>query len=327
MNVPTVSVIIPCYNSERFIRTTLESILAQDFADMDVVAVDDGSTDNTSDILAEYEQIIRVIRGPNRGVSSARNIGTWAAKGRYIQYVDSDDLLVEGTVAARISELEKSHADVAYTDWQYFEEGPSGRYEKGAIVRRSIESMHEDAEIALFTNFWAPPAAYLYRREIVERIGGWNERLPVIQDARFAFDAAFHGGKFIHVKGVGAYYRRHRKSGLSRTNYLKFETDVLINALEVEGMWARRGNPTSGQRKALFGVYNYVARPLFFRDEKMFTLALRGLYRYERGFTARWPKVVGMLAKIFGFGVARRIVRIMKIGPTLHEIEGGKSRQ
>lgn len=98
---PLLSIIIPCYNSGRFIGNTLEMLLRQDLSECEVIAVNDGSTDDTLDILRRYasrDDRITVIDQPNRGVSAARNTATTAATGHYVQYLDSDDTLPDGTL-------------------------------------------------------------------------------------------------------------------------------------------------------------------------------------------------------------------------------------
>lgn len=88
-----ISVIIPLYNKEKSITTTLESILAQTYTDYEVVVVDDGSTDNSANIVRKLSnEKIRLISQPNGGVSAARNAGIMAAKGDYIAFLDADDL-------------------------------------------------------------------------------------------------------------------------------------------------------------------------------------------------------------------------------------------
>ena len=84
-----------------------------------------------------------------------------------------------------------------------------GAFEVRERIIRRIEDVHIIPEIALITQFWAPPAATTYRRSIVQKIGGWKEWLPIIQDARFLQDAALVGGRFVYVSGVGAKYRVH----------------------------------------------------------------------------------------------------------------------
>jgi len=89
---PKVSVVIPTYNSAQFIVETLESVFAQTYEDYEIIVVDDGSTDNTREVLKPYMSRIRYIYKENGGASSARNLGIKSAEGEYIAFLDSDDL-------------------------------------------------------------------------------------------------------------------------------------------------------------------------------------------------------------------------------------------
>ena len=89
---PLVSVIIPTYNRAWVLKEAIDSVLAQEFKDFELIVVDDGSTDNTGEILDSYEQDILVVRQSNKGVSAARNRGIIEAAGRLVAFLDSDDL-------------------------------------------------------------------------------------------------------------------------------------------------------------------------------------------------------------------------------------------
>src|SRR4051794_10354756 len=89
---PTVSVIVPAYNYERYLSLAIESALAQTHSPLEVIVVDDGSTDDTPRVLAAYGDRIRAIRQPNQGAGAARNTGIAASRGDYLAFLDSDDL-------------------------------------------------------------------------------------------------------------------------------------------------------------------------------------------------------------------------------------------
>lgn len=92
-----MSIIIPCYNSDRFINNTIKMLLCQDLSDCELILVDDGSIDSTLQVLQKYESSdsnVRVISQLNQGVSAARNTGMLAARGKYIYFLDSDDTLL-----------------------------------------------------------------------------------------------------------------------------------------------------------------------------------------------------------------------------------------
>ena len=93
MTVPRVSILIPCYNGESFVREAIDSALNQTWANVEVVVVDDGSTDNSVDILKSYGDRIICETGPNRGACAARNRAFELSSGDLIQYLDADDKL------------------------------------------------------------------------------------------------------------------------------------------------------------------------------------------------------------------------------------------
>ena len=112
----------------------------------------------------------------------------------------------------------------AYGDWMRFTEND--------FVYKELEMVEREMtlrpEIELITDFWTPLAALLYTRTIANKIGGWNTALPVIQDARYALDAAIHQAKFIYTPGVMGYYRVHETGSLSTRNRFNFMNDCPI---------------------------------------------------------------------------------------------------
>lgn len=254
-----ISVIIPCYNAEQTIGATISSALEQD-VEKEIIVVDDGSTDSSQTVIRKFGDRINAIRTPNRGASAARESGTSVARGAYAQYLDSDDLLTPGTLGARLRALEQHRADVAHTDWQKLERREGGGDILGDIMRPNIPAIERDVEAATATSdFWAPPAALLYRREIVDRIGGWHMGMPVIQDARYLFDAARHKARFIYVPEIGAYYNV-RQDSLSRRNLKRFITDCSLNTAEIEILWREQGALSSSRVDALARMWSHVVK-------------------------------------------------------------------
>ncbi len=253
---PLVSVVIPAWNAAEWIGETVQSAVSQAGANVEVIVVDDGSTDDTAAVAAQAGgDTVRVLRQPNGGASRARNAGTAVARGAFIQYLDADDLLTSGTIARRVACLESAAADVAYCDWAMWERD-GGAFVEREIVKRTIGP---DAALDLVVEAWWPPAALLYRRTLVDRIGPWREDLPVIQDARFLQDAAFAGGTFVHVPGVGARYRVLSGTSLSRRDRPAFLDDCFRNVVMIEALWSRGGELTSARRRGLARVFSHVA--------------------------------------------------------------------
>lgn len=111
-----ISVIVPAYNVEAYIADCLESILSQSYADLEIIVVNDGSTDRTLDIIEEYaskDNRLRIISQPNGGPSVARNKGLEMAQGEWLMFVDSDDLLLPGAIESLLHLAQATQSDIA----------------------------------------------------------------------------------------------------------------------------------------------------------------------------------------------------------------------
>jgi glycosyltransferase involved in cell wall biosynthesis len=285
--MPAVSVVIPCYNAARWLPATLASVQSQRGVDFEVILVDDGSTDGSAEVAGRVCPEARIIRTENRGASAARNLGTAQVRGEFVQYLDADDLLAPDKLRTQLATLEHSGADVAYGDWQKLAEQQSGDFVEGEIIRRQL---NDDPAIALLTFFWCPPAAYLFRRGIVDKVGSWNLRLPVIQDARFALDCALHQAKFVYCPGLMAFYRDHYRSSLSKRDNTAFVRDCLTNALEVKEYWERQGSFSGQQRNAVRSALHFVVMGACGKDPVTYQRACEAIAEFTPGFTpgANW---------------------------------------
>lgn len=295
-----ISVLIPCYNAANWITETLQSVVKQELDDLEIVLIDDGSTDESAKIVMRDFPFVRLIRTKNQGASKARSLGTSESSGEFIQYLDADDLLAPGKLKRQLEILQISGADVAYGDWQEVINTSNGRCVQGRVYKRKMQL----PEIELFTDFWCPPAVYLFRRSIVEKIGGWSETLPVIQDARFALDCALRQGKFVYCEGVMAYYRVHSAGSLSRRDSVAFVRDCLQNAIEVENWWQEHGGINSERKVALLQVYDYVAWMSFKNDKPTFTYAYSSLNKLEPTYIPFRNKILRVIYKRMGYRVA-----------------------
>ena len=127
MSNPLVTVILPAYNAERFIAEAIESVIAQSVEDWELIVVDDGSTDGTREIIADYQRRDRRIRvlthAANRGLASARNTALDHARGRLIAFIDSDDVWFPEKTARQIAAMERHRADISYTGYERWRDG------------------------------------------------------------------------------------------------------------------------------------------------------------------------------------------------------------
>lgn len=312
MSSPLVSILIPCHNGETFLRATLESALAQTHPHIEIIVVDDGSTDGSRAIASDFEPSVRVLSGPQRGASAARDLATAVSKGEWLQYLDADDLLMPHAVSSRLAAASRLGADVACGDWRRLEPGPGGVWSNGRLEVADPSAVSEEPDLAVFKGFWAPPAAILYRRSIVERIGGWHPNLPVIQDARFLFDAARNGARFAHVPGESAAYRQHASASLSSRSQQRFWEDVLRNNREIEALWTQDGTLVGSRRAAMAEAYGLGARVTFPIDRGLYRANLGELSRFPEAPRSRYLAVAVALERLIGHRAAVRLMGMLQ---------------
>lgn len=301
--IAKISVIIPAFNAQNWIRSAIQSVVGQGVDNMEIIVVDDGSTDRAAEIVEKEFPSVQLVKIKNGGPSIARNFGTNLSKGEFIQYLDADDLLAPDKLKVQLEMLKTSGADIAYGDWQKLIRNKEGIFENGGTVTRKLQN----PEIDLFTDFWCPPAAYMFRRSIVEKIGGWKEDLPVIQDARFALDCALYGGKFIHCSGIMAYYRVQSSNSVSTNSSTAFVRDCFRNATEIEAWWQGHGGINNIRRKGLIKVYGYTARASFEKDKNTFENAYQALERLNPNYIPESPGHLKAVSRMFGYRNAERI--------------------
>ena len=174
---PLVTVIIPTYNRGWVVQEAIDSVLDQDFSDYELIVVDDGSNDNTREILGAYGKAITVLQQSNRGVSAARNRGIAEAAGRLIAFLDSDDLWLPRKLTTQVKFFEEN-ADAVINQTQeiWIRNGlrvnPKKRHHKfsGMIFERSLA-------LCLVS-----PSAVMIKKSLFDAVGVFDEQLPACED-------------------------------------------------------------------------------------------------------------------------------------------------
>jgi len=303
--MPKVSVIIPCRNAEAWVGETIASVVSQADVSCELIVVDDGSEDRSAEIASTSAAgKLTLIRQEASGVSRARNVGTAAASAPLLQYLDADDVLMPGTLAARVSALDQSQADVAYCDWQRWQRGTNGVFGAGEDVRRVLG---DRPDLELLDDAWWPPGALMYRRALVDRLLPWREDLPVIQDARFQQDAAFAGARFVHVASLGLRYRVHDNESLSRRDPVAFIDDCFLNISDLHERWEAAGTLDEARRRALLRGYSFVVRSYFQRNRAKFDSALDRARTLDPRFVPDGPRSLRLLSRAVGYRAAEHV--------------------
>ena len=207
---PAVSVIIPTYNRAHCIGDAINSVLRQSFQDFEFIVVDDGSTDDTSDVLGTYGNRITLIRQANAGVSSARHTGVRAARGEWVAFLDSDDTWDTDKLKTQIEDVQKNPEavahimDAAFTD--PLRQCPSIfdlKCLKEEFTERPLRSRPLlDVLLCAF-----PTPCCLIRRTVIERAGYSNTSFRILEDLDLLARVALEGPFMVNCH-VGATVRR-----------------------------------------------------------------------------------------------------------------------
>lgn len=211
-----VSIILPVYNGEKYLRTAIKSILNQSFEDFELILVNDASTDRTLDIIqffATKDKRIKVISNQeNKKLPASLNVGFAEATGAYLTWTSDDNALMPDCIERLLAELIKRDVDIIYADVEEINE----HGDLTTIMRRD-----KPIEYLLHTNVVG--ACFLYRREVQERLEGYREYLFLIEDYDFWCRAYLQNFRFHHLKEILYSYRRHTQSlSLSYTERVSF---------------------------------------------------------------------------------------------------------
>ena len=154
-----ISIIVPVYNVEKYIGKCLDTIVNQDFHDYEVIVVIDGSTDDSESIVREYQkkypEIIKIICQENKGLGGARNTGIMSAKGEYLVFVDSDDMLYPNILHDVYEKAIASDADIVVFDMEFVdEEGNNIKYESAKFRESVLIDFNENSKIIAWPSAW-----------------------------------------------------------------------------------------------------------------------------------------------------------------------------
>ena len=216
MSEKRISIIIPAYNSAAFIGETLENILDENFEGTEIIVVNDGSADNTGDVVRSYAEkndSILLFEKENGGVSSARNFGIEKATGKYVCFQDADDLYAPGTLRAFWETAEETDADVLICRLRNFNENGPGKFNAFSDKLASMRTI-DPFDLQLLWNFLV--SNKLYRRDRLVESGVRFPSSRYSEEGAFFMSYVFTLPKIAGCFGATALYRRHsREQGLS----------------------------------------------------------------------------------------------------------------
>lgn len=204
MSHPILSVVIPVYNGETYIRAAVESVIRQGDVSLEIIVVNDGSTDATQDVLASFGERVQVIQQENYGPSAARNVGIRQACGDYIGLLDADDLWPDGRTRMMLPYLSRTEVDFVRGKTIFVEEGQEGERVLG-------EPVFMEALVG----------AGLYTRHVFDIAGWFDEDMRCGEDIDWHLRLLEAGCKEHRLEDTTLIYRRHDQNMTRSEDVLK----------------------------------------------------------------------------------------------------------
>ena len=223
MSNPLISIIIPNYNRAHLIGETLDSVLAQTYTHWECIIVDDGSTDNSKEVIQKYvnkDARFQLHDRPTdrpKGANACRNYGFELSKGGFINWLDSDDLFSNDKLESQIKEaIESKEPNVVITSkWDFFTDLSQVGSIKPLDIYKDFKCGYELIVEFGKTKHLFPPHSYLMSKSIIKKSGLWNEYLKINQDGEFFVRVLLNTNEVLHAKNGISHFRSHNSERTS----------------------------------------------------------------------------------------------------------------
>lgn len=309
MDQPLVSVIMPCYNAEAYIKEAIKSVLNQTYQYLELLIINDGSTDQSARVIhSMQDDRIKYYAQTNMGQAAASNFGIEKSKGKYIKFFDADDVMSHRHIEFQMAKLAGSQTSVASCEWGRFYDGNP----ISAIFRP--ESVWNDMgplawlKTSLSQKYDMMAAwLWLIPRALLEKAGGWDERLSLNNDFEFSVRLLLQAEKVLFAPGAKIYYRSGISSTLSQVvSEKKFKEGLLSTYLGCS--YLLKADASNEMRRICANRYQewlFSAYPNFRQFEKELQQKIKELGGSDRKLDG--GKVFRILSDVFGWKNAKRI--------------------
>jgi glycosyltransferase involved in cell wall biosynthesis len=270
MAAPSIAVIIPTYNYANGINQAIASVFSQTLPPVEIIVVDDGSTDETRDVLGSYGSRIKYVYQQNRGASAARNAGVVASNCEWVAFLDQDDQWYPTKLACQAASVVESGAEFCYTGYERF---ANGQFEE-AIEPPDPDQLFPDLR---FMNVLGPSSMFFVRRSTFTSLGGFDERLGAsCEDWEFAVRLA-RVSRWVKVNRTLMRYNYHSSNSSFRYRNL-LQKELLIENTLLAGTVGLRRMMT--RRKVRAAIYARAAWGARMHGDRAATYALKSVFQW-----------------------------------------------
>lgn len=235
-----VSIVIPLYNASQYIEECLNSCLRQDYANCEIIVVNDGSTDDSAERIKPYLNRIKYIYQENMGGSAARNSGLDNADGEYVYFLDADDTIFPDTISNLVDSIEKNDSDLCIGAFETMD----ATGEKGEVFSfRSKDCVFSKKELPVLFSVYPNPSTKIFKMDIIRRSSLYFEDVRLAQDLNFYFRYLINCGKVSYINTV--LYRYRITVGSISTSYDERILDIIKAFDSIESYARMRSFPLS----------------------------------------------------------------------------------
>lgn len=312
---PDVSVVIPCYNRRKFTSEAIESAIDQKDVEVEIIVVDDGSTDDTCEFLQKHYPKVRLFQELHNGAGAARNRGLNAANGRYVKFLDSDDLLAPESLRKQVNFLNQNGADICYGDWEFF-----GNLDSPEVGNNPLRIMGQpdDIIVALLGSWWGPPSMYLIRSEFLHNQHvSWDESLQRNQDMDFILNIAINDARFSYMPGIVTEKRVHDQGMIMNSGPDIYGLHCEIIADKVFAYLLKHNKITEARKQAVADLYWHASRLLRRGSVTDYERVIHKIKSLYPRFVPRCPTYAGpkmkLAVKFLGMKGTERLTDFMNI--------------
>ncbi|MES2922360.1 MAG: glycosyltransferase family 2 protein [Verrucomicrobiota bacterium] len=311
MSSPLVSICIPCHNATPYVGAALESALAQTWPNLEIIVVNDGSTDGSGEVIAEFESRgVKVIHKHCGSAAKARNCALREAAGDYIKFFDADDLLSPEMVEKQMLRLNGRNDAIASSEWGRFYDELSSFQPNPQSVWRDMEATEWLVEAWADARPMMQPGMFLIPREILSKAGSWDEGLTLIDDFEFYARLLCHANQVLFTPGAILYYRSGIAGSLSAQKSPEAIESAYHSLLKGTGHLLELRNDLATRRSCANVLQDFVYSYYPSRADLIFLMKCRVRELGGSELEPDGPPRYHLLRRWVGWRLAKRIQRL-----------------
>jgi glycosyltransferase involved in cell wall biosynthesis len=306
-----VSILIPCYNAAKWVGAAIQSAVDQTYRETEVIVVDDGSTDNSLQVIRSFRDRIRFETWSNRGANAARNRLLELAQGEWLQYLDADDCLLADKIEKQMI-FTQMHPDVDVVFGPVtMETTKNGQTQRELLP---IPAPH-DAWVLLARWYLPQTGACLWRKQAIVDVGGWKPDQPCCQEHELYLRLLMAGKRFAHHDANGAVYRHWSDETLWRGNVPEVHRHRLEIEERAERFLETKNALTSERRYAINMARFEIARSAWQYDPSFARQVMRTVKCADKHFVPNGtaaPAAYRLVYRTLGFSNAERVADLRR---------------